>query len=146
MRTRQATARTYLHALSTFCSCSIQDSIDSAQIYQNEHEVGTSIQSFLSSSSKTPSLKREDIFFTSKLAVNTSYDAARRSIKESLKQCGLDYIDLFLIHSPYGGKSQRLECWKAVEDAIDDGEIKTGGVSNYGVKHVSILHLTSLFS
>lgn len=77
------------------------------------------------------------MFFTTKLAVNTSYAAARRSIKESLKQSGLGYIDLFLIHSPYGGKPRRQECWKAVEDAIDEGEIKTGGVSNYGVTHAS---------
>jgi aryl-alcohol dehydrogenase-like predicted oxidoreductase len=41
-----------------------------------------------------------------------------------------------LLHSPYGGKKKRLECWKAVEDAIDEGEVRTGGVSNFGVKHV----------
>ena len=105
-------------------------------MYHNEKEVGASILSFLSSNSNTTGLKREDIHFTSKLASNTSYEAARRSIKQSVKQCGLRYIDLFLLHSPYGGKSQRLECWRAVEDAIDDGEIKTGGISNFGVKHV----------
>ena len=54
-----------------------------------------------------------------------------------MKQSGLGYIDLFLLHSPYGGKAKRLECWRAIEDAIDDGEIKTGGISNFGVKHVS---------
>ena len=106
-------------------------------MYHNEREVGSSILAFISSPSNTSSLKREDIHFTSKLASNTSYDAARQSIKQSVKQSGLGYIDLFLLHSPYGGKSKRLECWKAVEDAIDDGEVKTGGVSNFGVKHVS---------
>ena len=105
---------------------------DSAQWYENEHEVGSSILKFLSSFG----LKREDIFFTTKLRDNHSYDAARKSIKASLKACGLGYIDLFLLHSPYGGKAKRLECWKAVEDAISDGEIKTGGISNFGVKHV----------
>lgn len=50
----------------------------------------------------------------------------------------LGYIDLFLLHSPYGGKSARLDSWRAVEDAIDDGEVKIGGVSNYGVKHASV--------
>ena len=111
-------------------------SIDSAQMYHNEREVGSSIRQFLSSKSNSTSLKREDIHFTSKLASNTSYDAARRAIKQSIKQSGLDYIDLFLLHSPYGGKTKRLECWRAVEDAIDDGEVKIGGVSNFGVKHV----------
>ena len=105
-------------------------------MYRNEREVGSSILAFLSSPSNVSSLKREDIHFTSKLATNTSYDAARKSIKQSVKQSGLGYIDLFLLHSPYGGKTKRLECWKAIEDAIQDGEVKTGGVSNFGVKHV----------
>lgn len=112
-------------------------------MYRNEREVGSSIMAFISSSSNTASLKREDIHFTSKLASNTSYDVARKSIKESVKQSGLGYIDLFLLHSPYGGKSKRLESWKAVEDAIDDGEVRTGGVSNFGVKHVSLCNLSS---
>ena len=78
------------------------------------------------------------MFFTTKLRSNESYAAARESIKQSVKNCGLGYIDLFLLHSPYGGKSKRLECWRAVEDAIQDGEVKTGGVSNFGIKHVSM--------
>lgn len=107
-------------------------------MYHNEREVGKSILDFISGKANTQGLKREDIHFTSKLASNTSYDAARKSIKQSVKQCGLGYIDLFLLHSPYGGKTKRLECWRAVEDAIDDGEVKTGGVSNFGVKHVGL--------
>ena len=54
-----------------------------------------------------------------------------------MKECGLGYIDLFLLHSPYGGKQARLDSWRAVEDAIESGEVRMGGVSNYGVKHVS---------
>ena len=108
-------------------------------MYRNEHEVGSSILAYISSPSNTSSLKREDFHFTSKLASNTSYDAARRSIKQSVKESGLGYIDLFLLHSPYGGKTKRLESWRAVEDAIDDGEVKSGGVSNFGVKHVSYI-------
>lgn len=103
-------------------------------MYHNERDCGRAIQSFLT---KNPNIKREDIFYTTKLASNSSYDAARKSIKGSLKACGLEYIDLFLLHSPYGGKKARLDSWRAVEDAIQDGEIKSGGVSNYGVKHVS---------
>lgn len=108
-------------------------------MYYNEKEVGTAINGFLSSQANTSGLKREDIHFTTKLRSNTSYDAARMSIKKSIKTCGLGYIDLFLLHSPYGGKQARLECWRAVEDAIDEGEIKIGGVSNFGVRHVSRL-------
>jgi diketogulonate reductase-like aldo/keto reductase len=116
---------------------------DSAQMYRNEREVGKSIASWLSDeNSNTEKLKREDIFFTSKLASNTNYEAARKSIKQSVKASGLGYIDLFLLHSPYGGKQSRLASWQAVEDAIDDGEVKIGGVSNYGIKHLEELLAT----
>lgn len=114
--------------------------IDSAQMYRNERDCGQAIVSWLSDKdANTSGLQRENIFFTSKLASNSSYDAARKSIKQSVKTCGLGYIDLFLLHSPYGGKTARLASWKAVEDAIDEGEIKIGGVSNFGVKHLEEL-------
>jgi diketogulonate reductase-like aldo/keto reductase len=106
-------------------------------MYHNEKESGQAISDFLSSDANAASLRRDEIHFTSKLASNSSYEAARKAIKKSVKDCGLGYIDLFLLHSPYGGKKARLESWRAVEDAIDDGEIRIGGVSNYGVKHVS---------
>lgn len=109
---------------------------DSAEWYANEREVGSAISKFLSSDSGN-GLKREDIWFTTKLKSNVGYDETRRKIKDSIKKCGLGYLDLYLLHSPYGGKRSRLECWRAVEDAIDDGEVRAGGVSNYGVKHVS---------
>ncbi|KAJ4342816.1 hypothetical protein N0V95_006834 [Ascochyta clinopodiicola] len=104
-------------------------------MYHNEKESGKAVVDFLASEDNVDSLKREDIHFTSKLASNSSYETARKAIKKSVKECGLGYIDLFLLHSPYGGKSARLDSWRAVEDAIDDGEIRIGGVSNYGVKH-----------
>ena len=112
---------------------------DSAQMYGNEKEAGDSIETFLSSKSNTAGLKREDIFFTSKLSTNGKYDAVRRSISASVKRCGLGYIDLFLLHSPYGGKIARIESWHAVEDAINDGEIRIGGISNFGVRHIQEL-------
>lgn len=107
--------------------------VDSAQMYHNEREVGSSILEFLKSN---PDVEREDIHYTSKLASNSDYARARRSITESVKECGLGYIDLFLLHSPYGGSKARAESWRAVEDAIQAGEVKTGGVSNFGEKHV----------
>lgn len=114
--------------------------IDSAQMYRNESQCGTAVKEFLADkSANTKGLKREDLFFTSKLASNSDYKTARRSITESVEKCGLGYIDLFLLHSPYGGKKARLESWRAVEDAIDAGEVKIGGVSNFGVKHLEEL-------
>ena len=106
-------------------------------MYHNERDCGKAIQEFLNNNSQ--GLKREDIFYTTKLASNTSYAAARKSITQSVKTCGLGYIDLFLLHSPYGGKTARLASWKAVEDAIKDGEVKIGGVSNFGIKHLEEL-------
>lgn len=104
-------------------------------MYHNEKECVQAIKKFLSGIAAN-GLTRDDIWFTTKLASNSNYATARKSIDQSLKSCGLDYIDLFLLHSPYGGKTARLESWRAVEDAIAEGKIKTGGVSNYGIKHV----------
>ena len=108
-------------------------------MYHNEQQAGSAISKFLSSAANTSGLTREDIFYTTKLASNSAYAEARRSIKQSVKVSGLGYVDLFLLHSPYGGKTARLESWRAVEDAIQDGEVKIGGVSNFGVKHIQEL-------
>jgi diketogulonate reductase-like aldo/keto reductase len=110
--------------------------VDSAQMYHNEREVGKSIREFLASH---PEVKREDIHYTTKLASNGDYETARKSITRSVKEAGLGYVDLFLLHSPYGGRKARLESWRAVEDAIGEGEVRIGGVSNYGEKHVSFM-------
>ncbi|KAK5058897.1 hypothetical protein LTR84_011161 [Exophiala bonariae] len=126
-------------AVTEALSCGYR-AVDSAQMYRNEKDCGQAIRSFLNDKSlNTAGLTREDIFFTSKLATNTSYEAARKSISQSVKTSGLGYIDLFLLHSPYGGKQARLSSWRAVEDAIKDGEVKIGGVSNFGVKHLEEL-------
>lgn len=114
--------------------------VDSAQMYRNEKDCGQAILSWLKDKNlNSTGLEREDIFFTSKLASNGSYDTTRKSIKQSVSASGLGYLDLFLLHSPYGGKQARLSSWRAVSDAIDEGEIKIGGVSNFGVKHLEEL-------
>jgi diketogulonate reductase-like aldo/keto reductase len=115
--------------------------IDSAQWYANEREVGTAVWAFLESKDNTQGLGRGDIWFTTKLKTNTGYDATRRAIKKSIRESGLEYLDSYLLHSPYGGKDKRLECWATMEDAVRDGEVGSAGVSNYGVKHVSIVPL-----
>ncbi|KAK3328224.1 NADP-dependent oxidoreductase domain-containing protein [Cercophora scortea] len=113
---------------------------DSAQWYFNEREAGHAISDYLASSDNTTGLSRADVHFTSKLKTNsTSYDAVRASIAKSVDACGLGYIDLFLLHSPYGGREARLTSWRAVEDAVLAGQVKMAGVSNYGVKHIEEL-------
>lgn len=107
-------------------------------MYRNEREAGRAIAEYLAGPDNLAGLTRGDVFYTSKLASNqTSYDAVRREIKKSVEACGLGYVDLFLLHSPYGGREARLTSWRAVEDAIGEGEVRMGGVSNYGVAHVS---------
>lgn len=111
---------------------------DCAQMYHNEREAGKAISDFLASAENTDGLTRDDIHYTTKLAsCSTNYDSVRRSIKQSVDVCGLGYIDLMLLHSPYGGREARLTSWKALEDAVEAGEVKMAGVSNFGVKHVS---------
>ncbi|TKW49418.1 putative oxidoreductase C2F3.05c [Colletotrichum tanaceti] len=113
---------------------------DCAQMYRNEREAGRAIRDFLAGGDNAQGLTREDLFYTTKLASSSaSYDAVRRSIRQSVDVSGLGYVDLFLLHSPYGGREARLTSWRAVEDAIDAGEVRMGGVSNYGVAHIEEL-------
>ncbi|KAK0720152.1 NADP-dependent oxidoreductase domain-containing protein [Lasiosphaeris hirsuta] len=114
---------------------------DCAQWYYNEREAGAAIRAFIAASSSTPApVSRDDIFYTTKLRDNsTSYDAVRKSIRRSVAACGLGHIDLFLLHSPHGGREARLASWRAVEDAVLAGEVRMGGVSNFGVRHVEEL-------
>lgn len=115
---------------------------DCAQMYHNEREAGQAIRAYLDEAAANGpgGLKREDVFYTTKLASNsTSYDEVRRSISKSVEAAGLGYVDLFLLHSPYGGREARLTSWRAVEDAIEKGEVRMGGVSNFGARHVEEL-------
>ena len=108
--------------------------IDTAQAYGNEAEVGEGIL--------TSGIPREEIFVTTKVAAeHKTYDAATRSIDESLAKMGLDYVDLMIIHSPQPWAEWRdsdknfdegnLEAWRALEDAQKAGKIKSIGVSNF---------------
>ena len=99
--------------------------------------MGSAIRRFLASPSCP--ISRADIFYCSKLQSNHGYRAAKQSIADSLQKCGLGYIDLYLIHSPYGGKQKRLESWRAIQEAKDQGLVKSIGVSNYGQRHIQEL-------
>ena len=84
-------------------------------------------------------MPRSSIFFTTKLRANTSYSATRNSIAVSIAQSCTGYIDLYLLHSPYGGTEARKQCWRAIEDAVQAGEVRSAGVSNFGVHHLQEL-------
>ncbi len=107
--------------------------IDTAQAYGNERGVGAGI--------KVCGVPREELFITSKVAAEAkNYDAAAKSIDETLGKMELDYIDLMLIHSPQPWAEWRhdkryfeenIQVWKALEDAYTAGKIKAIGVSNF---------------
>lgn len=108
--------------------------IDTAQAYGNEAGVGDGI--------RRSGIPRAEIFITSKVAAERkSYEAARTSIDNSLKQSGLDYLDLMLIHCPqpwseyHQSKNHYLEenrqVWRAMGEAYQAGKLRAIGVSNF---------------
>lgn len=107
--------------------------IDTAQAYGNEAGVGQGIRSC--------GVRREELFVTSKVAAeNKSYDSAAKSIDESLRKSGLEYLDLMIIHSPqpwaeFRGErryfEENREVWRALEDAYRSGKVRAIGVSNF---------------
>lgn len=85
-------------------------------------------------------ITRSSIFFTSKIYSNAlSYNDSVRQIDSTLTSTGLEYIDLMLIHAPYGGTRGRNAAWKALVDAQEAGKVRSIGVSNYGVHHLNEL-------
>lgn len=107
--------------------------IDTAQAYGNEAGVGQGIRSC--------GVCREELFVTSKVAAeNKSYDSAAKSIDESLRKSGLEYLDLMIIHSPqpwaeFRGErryfEENREVWRALEGAYRSGKVRAIGVSNF---------------
>lgn len=94
--------------------------IDTATAYYNEEEVGKAV--------RDSGIPREEVFITSKLWVSQfGYEKAIAGIDRSLKKLGMDYMDLYLLHQPYGDV---VGAWKALEEAKAAGKIRSIGVSN----------------
>ncbi|EEI70124.1 organophosphate reductase [Lentilactobacillus hilgardii ATCC 27305] len=95
--------------------------IDTAQAYGNEEAVGRAI--------KQSGIDRKELFITTKLwLTDTGYDATKKAFQASLKRLQLDYIDLYLIHQPWGDVHGS---WRAMEDLYREGKIRAIGVSNF---------------
>ncbi|MGO4542762.1 aldo/keto reductase [Paenibacillus sp. 2TAB19] len=95
--------------------------IDTAAGYLNEEAVGRAI--------KRSGVPREELFITTKLWVqDTGYESAKLAFAKSLKKLQLDYLDLYLIHQPFG---DYYSAWRAMEDLYREGKIKAIGVSNF---------------
>jgi len=70
-----------------------------------------------------------------------SYEKAKAQVDTTLKETGLDYIDLMLIHAPYGGREARKGAWKALVEAQEEGKVRSLGVSNYGTQHLDEMEI-----
>ncbi len=96
-------------------------SIDTAQAYFNEEQVGSAIQK--------SGVAREDIFLTSKVWVeHYGYDECRKSVEDSLRKLRTDYIDLMLLHQPF---ADYYGAYRALEDLYDEGKFRAIGISNF---------------
>lgn len=97
--------------------------IDTAAAYFNEKEIGRAI--------KKSKISREEIFVVTKVWIqDAGYENTMKAFYTSLKNLDLDYIDLYLIHQPYG---DYLGSWRALEEAVAQGKIKSIGISNVTV-------------
>lgn len=103
---------------------------DTAQMYQNEAEVGNALQSL--------DVSREDYFVTTKVAeMNQGYDATLASVEQSLKDLQMDYVDLLMVHWPL--HEQFFDTWRAFERLQEEGLVKSIGTSNFGMIHLQYL-------
>lgn len=95
--------------------------IDTAAAYQNEEAVGKAIEK--------SGVPREEIFVTTKLWIqDTGYESTKKAFERSLKRLQLEYLDLYLIHQPYGDV---YGSWRAMEELYREGKIRAIGVSNF---------------
>ena len=109
--------------------------IDTAQAYQNEEGVGAAM--------KKSGVACEDIFLVDKIWFsNYQGQDPARSIDESLRKLGTDYIDLMLLHQPYG---DRYNAYRALESALKAGKVRAIGVSNFYPDHlIDLCHFTEV--
>lgn len=99
--------------------------IDTAQAYHNEEGVGAAV--------KNSGIARAELFLVSKIWIsNYGYEKAKRSIDESLRKLGTDYIDLMLLHQPF---CDRYGAYRAMEEAYKEGKLRAIGVSNFYPDH-----------
>tara|TARA_B100002051_G_C16723467_1_gene633872 strand:+ start:136 stop:984 length:849 start_codon:yes stop_codon:yes gene_type:complete len=113
--------------------------IDTAAVYKNEEAVGVGLKRAITELN----LNREDIFVTTKLWPGglikddriRNYEGSIKSFEKSLLKLGLDYIDLYLIHSPHA-RNKRIEQWQALIDIKEQEKVKHIGVSNWGINHL----------
>jgi len=110
-------------------------SIDTAQAYYNEEGVGNALAKC--------GIPREEIFITTKVWIsNAGYEKAKESIRESLRKLQTDYVDLLLIHQPFG---DYYGTYRAMEEAYKEGKARALGVSNfYPDRYLDLFHFAEI--
>lgn len=107
--------------------------IDTAAIYRNETAVGAAV--------KNSGVNRDELFITSKVWVQDhGYEKAKSAFQRTLDRLQMDYLDMYLIHWPYG---DFLATWKALEELYHEGKIKAIGVCNFTVEKLEELKANS---
>ncbi|KAL6894785.1 NADP-dependent oxidoreductase domain-containing protein [Trichoderma evansii] len=108
--------------------------IDSASAYHNQGPSAAGIPA--------SGVPREEVFFTTKVPVRgkpLGYKNTIDLVDIALQETKLGYLDLVLIHSPYGGVENRRGAWKALVESVEAGKVRSIGISNYGVHHLNEL-------
>lgn len=105
--------------------------IDCAAIYKNEPEIAQAM--------KASEVKREDLFITSKVwNKEQGYETTKAAFEQTIKDLGVEYLDLYLIHWPKT-TAKTLETWRAMEELYMAGKIKAIGVSNFKIHHLEAM-------
>lgn len=103
---------------------------DTAQAYKNEAHVAQGV--------RASGIPRDQVFITTKIISKFhGYESTLKAVNESLERMELDYIDLFLIHNPHSGSALRLATYRALLTARSLGLVRSVGVSNYGIHHLT---------
>ena len=110
-------------------------SIDTAQAYFNEEEVGSAIEK--------SGIDRKEIFLTSKVWIeHFGYKECRKSVLESMEKLRTDYLDLMLLHQPFG---DTFGAWRALEELYKEGKLRAIGISNhYADRMVEFANFTDI--
>ena len=110
--------------------------IDTAALYDNEAEVGAAI--------RKSGLAREEVFVTSKIWNDRhGYAEAKEAVQESVERLNIDYVDMMLIHWPCPKQGKFVETWRAFEEVLETGVVRSIGVSNFNQPHLEKLLATA---